>query len=89
MNIMRQSNFNNNISYNRHVHTRARAHMHTHAQNVYKIGINFYRFLEIVRNGIPDYNTKFNSKKVRSNVGMFYIGRSMKIHFLKQISITL
>jgi len=48
---------------------------------------SFYRFLEIIRNGIPEYNIKFNPSKIKTNVGMPY--KSMEIKFLKQISIKL
>ncbi|XP_018402125.1 PREDICTED: telomerase reverse transcriptase-like [Cyphomyrmex costatus] len=30
------------------------------------------KFLEIIRNGIPEYNVRFNPNKTRTNVGMPY-----------------
>ncbi|XP_024868448.1 telomerase reverse transcriptase-like [Temnothorax curvispinosus] len=45
------------------------------------------KFLETIKNGIPEYNVRFNPNKIKSNVGMPY--RRTNITFLKQISITL
>ncbi|XP_018308700.1 telomerase reverse transcriptase [Mycetomoellerius zeteki] len=38
------------------------------------------KFLEIIRNGIPEYSVKFNSDKTRTNIGMPYV--PVKIKFL-------
>ncbi|XP_077265301.1 telomerase reverse transcriptase isoform X3 [Temnothorax americanus] len=46
------------------------------------------KFLETIKNGIPEYNVRFNPNKIKSNVGMMPYGRT-NVTFLKQISITL
>ncbi|XP_011864763.1 PREDICTED: telomerase reverse transcriptase-like [Vollenhovia emeryi] len=46
------------------------------------------KFLEIIRNGVPEYNTRFNPNKIKTNVGMPY-DVPTKITFLKRISLTI
>jgi len=33
---------------------------------------NFSRFLDIIKNGIPEYNVRFNPTKIQSNIEMPY-----------------
>ncbi|XP_071560903.1 telomerase reverse transcriptase-like [Temnothorax nylanderi] len=45
------------------------------------------KFLETIKNGIPEYNVRFNPNKIKSNVGMMPYRRT-NVTFLKQIPIT-